>query len=97
MLGHHPNQNAIGAVVTVYAGEIVQRKMVKTGSSYLSQSQLSLLIFGLADAARADSIAVRWPTSGEVARFGPVVGGREYVIEEGGGRMTAVSAPRVPH
>ncbi len=96
MLGRHPNPNAIGAVVTVYAGEIVQRKMVKTGSSYLSQSQLSLLIFGLGDVGRADSIAVRWPASGEVARFGPVVGGREYVIEEGGGPMTAVSTPRVP-
>ena len=95
--GRHPNLNAIGAVVTVYAGEIVQRQMVKTGSSYLSQSQLSVLIFGLADAARADSIAVRWPASGKVERFGPVVGGREYVIEEGGGGMTAVSAPRVPH
>ena len=58
--GRHPNPDALGAVVTVTAGDLVQTAMVKTGSSYLSQSSHSL-IFGLGDRTRVDRVEVVWP------------------------------------
>jgi hypothetical protein len=82
LLGNTPNLNAVGAVVTVYAGELTQRKIVRTGSSYLSQSDISSLVFGLGAHSQADSIAIRWPTSGSVQKLGMMRAGKTYVIKE---------------
>jgi hypothetical protein len=54
------NRDAIGAVVRVTAGGMTQRRTVRTGSSYLSQSELTLT-FGLGRAAVADRVVVTWP------------------------------------
>ncbi|MFQ5678963.1 MAG: CRTAC1 family protein [Gemmatimonadota bacterium] len=80
--GRAPNTRAVGAVVTLYAGGVTQRRMVRTGSSYLSQSELNPLLFGLGEADGADSVRVRWPTDGRVERRGPLEAGRTHVIEE---------------
>jgi hypothetical protein len=85
--GRAPNLEALGAVVTVFSGDRVQRRMVRTGSSYLSHSDHWTLLFGLGDRTAVDSIAVRWPTSGEVSRFGPASAGKRYSITEGSSRM----------
>ncbi|MFQ5888822.1 MAG: CRTAC1 family protein [Gemmatimonadota bacterium] len=83
--GNAPNLDAIGAVVTVHAGDLHQRRMVRTGSSYLSQSEMNPLVFGLGAHSRADSTTVRWPTTGDTLRLGPLRAGREYVISESSG------------
>jgi enediyne biosynthesis protein E4 len=60
LTGRPPNTGALGAQVTVRAGSLVQRRTVRTGSSYLSQS-MTRLHFGLGSHAQADSVGVRWP------------------------------------
>jgi len=77
-----PNLNAVGAAVTVWAGKLKQKKMVRTGSSYLSQSDLSTLIFGLGAHSKTDSLEILWPTSGKVTRLGPAKSGQTYLIKE---------------
>jgi hypothetical protein len=57
--------------------------MVKTGSSYCSQSELPLT-FGLGAAKGADSIEVAWP-SGQVDRLGVQPAGRVVTVAEGAG------------
>ncbi len=69
------NRAAIGAVVTAYVGDRVIRRMVRTGSSYLSQSAVLPVIVGLGEAEAADSLTVRWPTSGRTDRFDAVADG----------------------
>ncbi len=81
--GKAPNVQAIGATVTVWSNSLAQHRMVRTGSSYLSQSDLSTLVFGLGEATQADSILVRWPTSGEISKPGAAQAGETYVIAEG--------------
>jgi len=61
--GTKSNRDAIGAKVRVTAGSARYTKMVKTGSSYLSQSELPLS-FGLASRATADRVEIEWPSGG---------------------------------
>ena len=53
--------------MTVVAGDLTQVDEVRSGDSYLSQSDLRLH-FGLESEQKIDSIQVRWP-SGVVIRF----------------------------
>jgi len=64
------NPEALGAEVKVTAGGVTQRRMVRTGGSYLSQGETALT-FGLGRRAQADRIVVRWP-GGAVQEFGPL-------------------------
>jgi enediyne biosynthesis protein E4 len=63
LAGTRSNRSAIGARVAVSAAGRVQVDELRSGGSYVSQSDMRLH-FGLGSAARADSITVRWP-SGE--------------------------------
>lgn len=78
--GTKSNRDAIGAVVRVTTPEATQSRMVKTGSSYLSQSELALT-FGLAKRDRADRMVIEWP-SGQVQEFRYLSAG-QYVCVEG--------------
>ncbi len=64
VVGNAPATDALGARVEVVTGDRTQVQWVKTGSGYLSQSELTLT-FGLGDAGRADRITVRWPDGNE--------------------------------
>jgi hypothetical protein len=55
------NRDAIGAVVRLETPEGMQSRMVKTGSSYLSQSEQSL-VFGLGKRERAGRMVIYWPS-----------------------------------
>jgi enediyne biosynthesis protein E4 len=61
LIGTRSNRSAVGARVTVRTGAVRQMREVKSGGSYLSQSDLRLH-FGLGDAARIDELSVRWPS-----------------------------------
>lgn len=78
--GVESNRDGIGAVVRVKGGELSQWATVKSGSSYLSQSQL-WLTFGLAQASRIESVEVEWP-SGKKQRFTNVPTNRFHRIHE---------------
>ncbi|MCU1328990.1 MAG: hypothetical protein JWN34_4360 [Bryobacterales bacterium] len=58
--GVKSNRSAIGARVLLTAGSLVQTAEVRSGGSYLSQSDLRLH-FGLASAAKIDSLVIVWP------------------------------------
>jgi hypothetical protein len=81
--GTRSNQNGIGAVVLVRTGKTVLRRMVRSGSSYLSQSELPLTI-GLGQAVRADSITVQWP-SGAKTELRNIPAQSNVLIREGQG------------
>jgi hypothetical protein len=89
LAGVASNRDGIGARVEVTAGGRRQWQIVKTGSSYLSQSELPLT-FGLGEAAVVDEVKVAWP-SGTVDVVRSVTGNQAITIREQGG----VSA-RVP-
>lgn len=83
LVGTRSNRSAIGAVVRVTAGGSTRMAMVKTGSSYLSQSELPLT-FGLGQLTKVDQVEVRWP-SGQVDRLGPQDAGQTLVVTEAKG------------
>jgi hypothetical protein len=97
--GYHPirfrlrgtasNRDGIGARVRVFAGDQRYWRMVKTGSSYLSQSELPLT-FGLGTRTRADRIVIDWP-SGAKSDLTALAAGVSYEITEGKG-VTAQKA-----
>ena len=60
LVGTRSNRDAIGAVVRVFTPDGTQSRMVKTGSSYLSQSELTLT-FGLGRRDKADRTVIEWP------------------------------------
>jgi len=58
--GSGKNTAALGAVVKVKAGALSLRRLVQSGTSYLSQDDMRAH-FGLGAARRADLVEVRWP------------------------------------
>jgi hypothetical protein len=81
--GTMSNRDAVGANVEVVAGELMQRKEVYAGTSFLSMDS-QWLIFGIGGHGRTDRILVRWP-SGLVERFENVDAGRTVKLVEGQG------------
>ena len=79
--GRSLNRSAVGAIVTVSAGDLVQRAERRSGDSYLSHSD-ARLHFGLDTRSKADSVDVRWP-NGTVQRFRDVAANRFVKIVEG--------------
>jgi hypothetical protein len=58
--GRGANADAIGAAVTLRAGPLTQKQVVRSGTSYLSQDEMRLH-FGLGALTRVDALEVRWP------------------------------------
>ncbi len=84
--GTKSNRDGIGAMVRVTTPDGTQSRMVKTGSSYLSQSELAVT-FGLAGRDKADRVAIEWP-SGQVQEFKNLHSG-EYGCTEGSNPVRA--------
>ena len=63
LLGTKSNRDAIGARVRIFHGDMSQSRMVKGGSSYLSQSELPLT-FGLGKRDGIDRLVIDWPNGG---------------------------------
>ncbi len=59
--GTRSDRDGVGARIELTAGGGTQRWLVRTGGSYLSQSQVAP-VFGLGAASRADKVVVRWPS-----------------------------------
>jgi hypothetical protein len=81
LTGTQSNRDAIGAVVRVFHGGTSQSRMVKSGSSYLSQSELPLT-FGVGARDVVERVVVSWP-SGATQEFKNVAAGRAYRCVEG--------------
>jgi enediyne biosynthesis protein E4 len=87
LVGTKSNRDGIGAVVRLSAGGDIQTQMLRSGSSYLSSSEL-VLTFGLAQRDKADNIEIRWP-SGQVDHLTSVAAGQTFTITEGKGQTSA--------
>ncbi len=83
LVGTKSNRDAVGATVQAFYGGELQTRVVKTGSSYLSQSELPVT-FGLGRRDRVDRVVVTWP-SGRTDEFKNVTAGRRYQCVEGQG------------
>ena len=83
LVGTKSNRDAIGAAVRIVAGGITQYRMVKGGSSYLSQSELPVT-FGLEKRDRIERVVIDWP-SGRTEEYKDLSGGRSYDVTEGKG------------
>ena len=83
LTGTQSNRDAIGAEVRIYHGGSTQSRLVKSGSSYLSQSELPLT-FGLGKRAGIDRAVIQWP-SGRTEEYKNLAAGRTYQCVEGKG------------
>lgn len=79
--GTESNRDGLSSRVLTYFNGRVEERRVRTGSSYLSQSELTVTI-GLGAVEMADSIIVEWP-SGRSSLFKDVRGDAEYRVVEG--------------
>jgi len=65
--GTRSNRSAIGARVTVTAGALKQTDEVRSGGSFMSQSDLRLH-FGLGQARKIDRVDIEWPSGARQSR-----------------------------
>ncbi len=79
--GSPANRLALNARVRVTLGKQQQLGEIRSGGSYLSQSDLRLH-FGLGDAARIDDVEVLWP-NGNSQVFHDVAADRFYHLKQG--------------
>jgi hypothetical protein len=87
LTGTKSNRDGIGAVVRVTAGNDTQSQMLRSGSSYLSSSEL-VVTFGLASHTQADAVEIRWP-SGQSDHLKNVAADQIVTVEEGRGAIAA--------
>jgi hypothetical protein len=85
--GTRANRDAIGARVRAKIDNVWHSRVVRTGSSYLSQSELPLT-FGLGQRASVDEVIVEWP-GGAQEKIGPLRAGGSYMVTEGKGAAPA--------
>ena len=85
IVGVKSNRSGIGARVKVVSGDLSQVDEVRSGDSYISQSD-QRLHFGLERRTKVDSIEVRWP-SGAVDNISNVGVNRVIVIKERQGKV----------
>jgi enediyne biosynthesis protein E4 len=80
LTGTRSNRDGIGSVIRLYTPDGAQMRTVKSGSSYLSQSELPVT-FGLGPRDSAQRLTVEWP-SGVTQEFKNIRHGR-YGLKEG--------------
>src|SRR5690348_887882 len=83
LMGAKSNRDGLDSQVRVTAGGVTQSKMLTSGSSYLSASEL-VLTFGLGQNPRADELEIHWP-SGQIDRLKDVSAGQTITVKEGAG------------
>jgi enediyne biosynthesis protein E4 len=83
LTGRKSNRDGIGAVVRVTSKSGTQWNMVRSGSSYCSQSDLALT-FGLGGDPNVQTIEIDWP-SGTKQKLANLAVDRFYAIDESAG------------
>ena len=79
-VGKKSNADGIGAVVRIFYGGEMQSRMVRGGSSYLSQSEL-VVTFGVGRQDWIERVVIDWP-SGRSEEFKNLATGRAYECTE---------------
>jgi enediyne biosynthesis protein E4 len=84
LVGTKSNRDAVGAVAALHVGGgVVLTSTVRTGSSYLSQSELPLT-FGMGKKDAAERLVIQWP-SGRTEEHKGLKAGRPYECVEAKG------------
>jgi enediyne biosynthesis protein E4 len=83
LIGTRSNRDAIGASLRIFHGDSSQSRLVKSGSSYLSQSELPVT-FGLGKHDQVDRLLIQWP-SGQSEEYKNLAAGKAYDCLEGKG------------
>ena len=83
LTGTKSNRDAIGATVTIFSSRLSQSRVVRGGSSYLSQSELPVT-FGVGRSERIERVTVDWP-SGRSEEYKDLATGKTYEIIESKG------------
>jgi enediyne biosynthesis protein E4 len=83
LIGTKSNRDAIGARVQIESGGITQERLVHSGSSYLSQSELPVT-FGVAHTEKIDRAIIEWP-NGRTEDFKNLQTGSAYECTESKG------------
>jgi hypothetical protein len=83
-VGTKSNRDGIGARITVKVGSRMLVDEIRSGSSYISNSDMRVH-FGLGTAAKVDWIELRWP-SGLIERFVDLAGDAIHTVNEGSGK-----------
>jgi hypothetical protein len=91
LVGSKSNKAAVGARITVTAGDLVQLNEVRAGASYLSQNDLRLH-FGLGNETVMKTVEVSWP-SGKKEVLKDLAADFIYTIVEGEGVQQRIPLP----
>jgi hypothetical protein len=83
LVGTKSNRDAIGAMVHVFVNGRQQTRMVRSGSSYLSQSELPIT-FGLGRVEQIERVVIDWP-SGRSEEYKQPGAGKTFQVIEGKG------------
>jgi hypothetical protein len=83
LVGAKSNRDAIGATVRLFSNGQVQSRLVRSGSSYLSQSELPLT-FGIGKQDEIEKIVVDWP-SGKTEEYPKLKSRKSYQLTESTG------------
>ena len=83
LVGTKSNRDAIGASVRVFSAGVMQSRLVKGGSSYLSQSELPVT-FGVGKRDQIERVVIDWP-SGSTEEYKNLSVGHSYQCTEGKG------------
>jgi enediyne biosynthesis protein E4 len=81
LTGTKSNRDAIGAMVRIEHESSTQSRLIKGGSSYLSQSELPVT-FGLGKRDKIDRVIIDWP-SGRSEEYKNLSAGQSYDCVEG--------------
>lgn len=88
LVGTESNRDAIGATIRVSFGGQTSTRTVKSGGSYLSQSELPVT-FGLGKQESIDRVTIRWPR-GRTEEYKNLKAGR-YQVVEGKGIQSSIA------
>jgi len=83
LVGKQSNRDAIGAMVRIYYEGTTQSRLVKSGSSYLSQSELPIT-FGLGKRDEIERMVIQWP-NGRTEEYKKLAAGKVYDCVESEG------------
>jgi len=83
LAGTESNRDAIGAVVRVFGQGQQQTRMVRSGSSYLSQSELPVT-FGVGKQEKIDRVVIEWP-NGRKEEYKDLKAGKAFQVTESKG------------
>jgi enediyne biosynthesis protein E4 len=83
LVGTKSNRDGIGTVVKVTTSAGTVSQMMRSGSSYLSASEL-MLTYGVGQLNQADTVEIRWP-SGQMDKLSAVASGQTVTVTEGKG------------